>query len=96
MLADLAHLATRDITLVANGVLTKVHPATLCAGRNCWIHNPSKSAVSSFPVVWRTDTRTAERICSHNVGHPDLDDVAYNASKGRDTSIHGCCSHGCC
>lgn len=94
MLADASDLANHDITLVANGMLVNVHPQTACAGRNCWIHNPSESVVSGFPATWRSDLGIVERTCPHHIGHPDPDDVAYNASQGRDISLHSC--DGCC
>ena len=94
MLADALDLETRDIALVQNGMLTRVHSRSACTGRNCWIHNPSESPLSDRQVVWRADKRIAERICTHGIGHPDPDDVEYNRTIGRDTSVHGC--DGCC
>ena len=93
-MADATDLATRNIAMVQNGVLTRVHPPSACEGRNCWIHNPSESPLSDRPVLWRADKRIAERTCTHRIGHPDPDDVAYNKSLGHDTSVHACDS--CC
>ena len=90
MMADALDLAFGDMTMIANGVLTRVHPAGACAGEHCWVHNPSPTHMVSWPVRWRADKRTAERICSHDVGHPDRDDVAFNARFGRDVAIHSC------
>jgi hypothetical protein len=37
-----------------------------------------------------------ERICSHGVGHPDPDDIAFKFENGLDDAmgVHGC--DGCC
>lgn len=78
------------------GELVNVHSATLCAGRNCVIHNPSDHHMRSWKTNWRADRGLMERICpKHGTGHPDPDDVAYHVSEGRDwMGVHGCC--GCC
>ena len=81
-------------TMLKNGVLLRAHPPTACAGRHCWVHNAMPSIMVNWPVRWRADKSTAERVCQHGIGHPDIDDVAYNQSLGRDVSIHGC--DGCC
>lgn len=82
------------IVKVANGILTNVHSLASCAGQYCWVHRPSRHHMITWPVAWRNDIRTAERLCTHGVGHPDPDDVAYNRSLGRDTAVHSC--DGCC
>lgn len=88
MMTSLLDLARSDLTIVKNGAL-RTHPASACEGRNCWVHNPS-GPMESWPVVWRADKGTAERLCVHRVGHPDVDDVAYHAMSGRDVSQHAC------
>ena len=82
------------LTWLAHGILTNVHPPAACADRHCWIHNPSAHHMTTWPVRWRGDRGTAERVCSHAIGHPDPDDVEYNRLSGRDVSVHGC--DGCC
>lgn len=68
-------------------VLKNIHDKSACKGRPCPIHNPSNHVMKDFPQFWRDDARFMERICPHNVGHPDPDDpFAYK--------IHGC--DGCC
>lgn len=94
LVAASINFATRDVVALQSGVLTNVHPASSCAGRHCWIHNPSEHHMVTWPVDWRSDKGTAERICPHSIGHPDPDDVAYHAGLGRDVSVHGC--DGCC
>lgn len=73
-----------------------VHPARRCEGRGCWVHHPSSHHMTEWPIHLRRDKGylTVERICAHGVGHPDPDDVAFNASLGRHVSFHGC--DGCC
>lgn len=89
-----AELSAAELTMIANGALTRVHRAGTCAGEYCWVHKPSPHHMLGWPVAWRGDKSTAERICPHGVGHPDPDDLAYNQRLGRDVSIHAC--DGCC
>lgn len=94
MIAAALNLATGDVVALHSGLLTGVHLADQCAGRNCWVHNPSEHHMVTWPINWRYDTRTAERLCPHGIGHPDPDDISYNARMGRDVTVHGC--DGCC
>lgn len=76
-------------------VLQNVHPATVCAGRPCVLHNPSAHHMRSWPTLWRTDRRLMERTCPHGVGHPDPDDLTFHEREGRSwMGVHGC--DGCC
>lgn len=77
----------------------QVHSGEDCRGRHCCIHNPSDHAMKDWPTHWRADRGLMERLCSHRVGHPDPDDIAFKCTnKGDDyariESIHGC--DGCC
>lgn len=49
-----------------------------------------------WPQFWRDDRGLMERICSHGIGHPDPDDLAYKIRTGGDDAegVHGC--DGCC
>lgn len=94
MAAAAQALAAGDVIAIDNGWLTKVHPAGLCAGTHCWVHNPSDHHMTGWPIRWRADKLTAERVCEHGIGHPDPDDRAYHYRHGRDVAIHGC--DGCC
>lgn len=67
----------------------RVHRKEDCEGP-CPIHNPSDHCMRDFPTHWRDDRGIMERICPHDVGHPDPDDRKVIAGD----SIHGCC--GCC
>lgn len=82
-----------SVTIVRNGVL-HTHPPSACAGRHCWVHNPTPSHMMTWAIQWRDDKVTAERVCPHGIGHPDIDDVAYNRSIGRNVTQHAC--DGCC
>lgn len=50
-------------------------------------------------VNWRMNIRDSglvERLCEHNVGHPDPDSVAFLIKTTGEThwGVHACC--GCC
>ena len=49
-------------------VLTSTHPAKLCEGQRCTIHNMSDHHMRSFPQHWRGDRGFIERICPHEIG----------------------------
>jgi len=74
------------------------HHEAKCAGYACPIHNPSDHAMRDLPKSIR-ESGLIERICSHGIGHPDPDSVAYferispPQQKGS-WDIHGC--DGCC
>lgn len=72
--------------------MLRVHDRSVCAGDRCAIHNPSDHPMRGFPQLWRADIGIMERTCSHNVGHPDPDDLVVRTTRygGR----HGC--DGCC
>lgn len=75
-------------------ILHDVHSPSECAGRGCWVHNPSDHHMVTWRVVFRDDKGTAERMCPHGVGHPDPDDHAFWLTRGRNVGFHGC--DGCC
>lgn len=78
----------------------RTHSPRVCVGRRCVIHNPSDNVANrqGWPYNWRGDRGLMERICTHGVGHPDVDDVAWQNSvyPERAAAIHGCCQEGCC
>lgn len=82
------------LTFVIGGVLTNVHPPSACAGRHCWVHDPSDHPLRGAPVSWREDKAAAERVCPHGIGHPDPDDLAYHRLVGR-ADIKWLKSHAC-
>lgn len=59
--------------------LLQTHGRDKCAGRPipCCIHNPSDHHMRTWTMNWRADTGVMERICPHDVGHPDPDHMAY-------------------
>lgn len=79
-------------------ILTGVHSAADCAGRNCCLHNPSDHKMRDWPLHFRNDRKLMERVCPHGIGHPDPDDLAYIEMYVPGSSLvrgtHGCC--GCC
>lgn len=64
-----------------------MHAMTKCSGQPCTIHNRTDHNMRSFPQYWRGDRGIMERICPHDIGHPDPDDITTDR-------IHGC--DGCC
>lgn len=77
------------------GVLENVHSRLDCEGQACVLHNPTDHHMRDWPTHWRDDKHMMERICPHNVGHPDPDDAAYQRLAGRGYLLtHGC--DGCC
>jgi hypothetical protein len=75
----------------------RVHNRKLCEGRGCSIHHPSGHHMRTWPLNWRGDRGIMERICDHDIGHPDPDDADYRRirdGENADPGIHGC--DGCC
>lgn len=93
--------------LLRNGgkpVTISVHAASVCTPP-CAIHAPSKHILDDRPLLWREDKGQMERVCEHDVGHPDPDDLAYHLNVLKDIHPemrglidakvqHGC--DGCC
>ena len=80
---------------VQGAALVNVHGPSMCEGRPCVMHHPSDHHMLQWPTNWRDDARLMERLCPHGIGHPDPDDVAYQATVGREwVAVHGC--DGCC
>lgn len=67
------------------------HKLRDCRGEFCTIHRNSPHHMVKWPQNWRDDRYIMERICPHEIGHPDPDDP-----KTQDPSeaVHGC--DGCC
>lgn len=74
-------------TLVGGQILVGVHSPGVCAGEHCCIHNPSAHHMVEWTQNFREDRGIMERLCEHNVGHPDPDDPSTD-------TVHGC--DGCC
>jgi hypothetical protein len=74
-----------------------VHPAKDCANDPaCVIHKPSANNMRDWPMNFRNDKRgLIERVCTHGVGHPDLDSASFFIRTGHSSmAAHGC--DGCC
>lgn len=90
---------TGETTVDATGRRFLHHPASVCAGEHCAIHDPSDHHMRAWPLVYRADrSPLIERLCSHGVGHPDPDSLDYLADidptdRGA-WGVHGC--DGCC
>ena len=88
-----------EFTLPNGTRLTGVHLAAKCEGRPCVIHNPTKHAMSDWPLIWRDDRVPGifERICPHGIGHPDIDQRDFWLETNQEwQEVHGCdgCGHG--
>lgn len=84
---------------LSSGQQLIAHPAFMCEGEICCIHTPSDHHMRGWSQLWRDDRKLMERTCSHGVGHPDPDDIAYRIKHmGLESAyidaIHGC--DGCC
>lgn len=77
--------------LVGGQRLTKVHHPNQCLGEWCCIHNPSDHHMVTWRQNWRPDRRIMERMCVHDIGHPDPDDPKTSDEY---EAVHGC--DGCC
>lgn len=62
---------------------------------SCVIHNPTLHHMQDWPTNWRDDIFLMERMCEHNVGHPDPDDIAYKDRKYGTAAAHAASVHGC-
>lgn len=76
-----------DIIVLYDGRWLHTHGVRKCAGQPCPLHNQSEHHMKTWPQNWRPDIRIMERICEHEIGHPDPDGF-------RKPDTHGC--DGCC
>lgn len=68
-------------------VLRNVHMPWDCRGPTCTIHRSTPHHMQYWPLDWREDTYSFERVCPHGIGHPDPDQPHPHR-------VHGC--DGCC
>lgn len=55
-----------------------MHALERCEGTFCPFHNPSDHHMKTWPLHVRYDRYgLTERVCSHGIGHPDPDSVAW-------------------
>lgn len=95
-----------ELFIDARGLQVEVHERNdECLAFGCCIHNPSEHPLRGAPLVYQLpspfDFRPPrmERICKHEVSHPDYDGVEYlrrsgNAELAYVITVHPCC--GCC
>lgn len=65
-----------------------------CVEDGCAIHCPSDHHMLSWPKVMRSDT-LIERLCIHDMPHPDPDSLRFFASVGKASFGEHYCD-GCC
>lgn len=70
------------------------HKKEDCKGEWCTIHNRSDHIMRAFPQHFRYDRMLMERICPHEIGHPDPDDIKLTGPYAESEAVHGC--DGCC
>lgn len=90
-------MSERELWALPDGsVMENVHPAAVCEGRPCVMHNPTDHHMREWRMRFRNDTGVCERICAHGIGHPDPDSLAYfRDERGlKMMGVHGC--DGCC
>ncbi len=93
-----------ELIVTSDGVqFIEVHDRADCEGRatraldadeeyRCCVHAPSAHPLRDRPLRWRADRQLMERVCAHNLGHPDPDDLRVRY--GFDPGVHAC--DGCC
>ena len=103
---DFDSLAHLEFSSPAPGVILMNHSAEACDGERCCIHNPSDHHMAGWPMAFRSDRPLlcpthedhalvlTERKCSHGIGHPDPDSLAYLRLHDPDDvgawGVHGC------
>jgi hypothetical protein len=87
-----------DLFSMPDGSLLRTHPPDRCEGEFCCMHKPSEHPLNTAPLNWRQDRLLMERMCTHGIGHPDPDHLAFTRSISTEDadgqSVHGC--DGCC
>lgn len=88
--------------VVHSGYIPTVHSPADCESgphrkAGCWIHRPSAHKMTDWPVEWDDFASVAERLCSHGIGHPDPDHLAYAMELAprpgqAEHSCDGCCA----
>lgn len=81
--------------LVGDVRLVNVHRAFQCVGRVCVMHNPTDHPMVTWPLTFDGDTTLVQRVCSHDVAHPDPDSMVFFVEIGYEhVGEHDC--DGCC
>lgn len=91
------HIDFDGVPHVGDYTLWNVHRPGQCQGRACVIHAPSTHQMRDLPLIWNCPEAQMERLCEHDVTHPDPDDLAYWLSVGKPwKAVHTCCPENCC
>lgn len=85
-----------DLLLTRILQTSRTHGKAECKGEFCSLHNPSDHHMKGWKTLVRRDRNCmTERICTHGIGHPDPDSLAWMERVGiDDDGTHGC--DGCC
>lgn len=90
-----------DFIFMHDGEMLRTHHPSRCVGNYCNVHNPSSHPLRDAPLHWRSERYLMERVCSHGIGHPDPDDIAFkkrcmppDVYASHAFGVHGC--DGCC
>lgn len=65
-----------------------VHLEAWCAGKTCLVHNPSDHHMRRWPLLWNDQRLCFERLCPHDITHPDPDSWGDQLHEG---PCDGCC-----
>lgn len=87
-----------ELYITGAGQRVFVHRRNASCASGCVIHHPTDPH-QEWPTYWRADRQMMERLCTHGVGHPDRDHIAfirfrYGDAAAATEAVHGCC--GCC
>lgn len=74
------------------GAVYITHPKGDCGSDVCVVHNPSVNHMMGWKTYIRVDRDClVERICPHDIGHPDIDSLRFFLDRGNDSmGVHGC------
>ena len=76
------------------------HGPEVCGGRPCPFHAPSPHPLAAAPILMPATVGelVAERVCEHQVVHPDPDSLAlaviFDPAHEGEAGLHPC--DGCC
>lgn len=80
-----------EFNILVGGFGMYTHKKEQCRESFCTIHRNSPHHMVKWPQNWRADRHIMERICPHEIGHPDPDDPKTEIES---EAVHGC--DGCC
>lgn len=85
-----------DLVSMPGNLLLRTHARTACEGQVCCVHNPSDHHMVSWDQEWNIRLHLMQRVCEHDVLHPDPDDLMVRTREPGwpHTWAHTC--DGCC